>query len=457
MIIALKGDNLRSGRTLVDTGSRLSLVRIGSLVRAQDIKECDVTLESVIGDELPVIGSIVMPVYHENVEYKHEFIVVSDLPENLDCLIGLDFMNKYDVELIFRSGKAEVKIPPRTEKVVEIPLKEKGDIFVTRQEIKPGVFVADSLTTVRNDKIIACIINTTAEEVDVGSLTINYERPPTKYNTNVMTMNAQSKSRQNEKRHQLLDAQLRLDHVTEGRESLRSLCHQYVDVFHLPGDKLTDATGAVHSIPTPNIPPERAINLKSYRIPEAHHEEVDRQVKQMLEDGIIAPSTSPFNFPLLVVPKKVDASGKRKWRVCIDFRRLNDVTIGDSYPLPNIQDMLDKLGRSRFFTALDCASGYHQMPIAQEDRKKTAFSTSTGHYEYNRMPFGLKAAPATFQRLMNNVLSGLIGFRCLVYLDDIVLFGETIEEHNEKLRNVFDRLRQYNLRLQPDKCELLKD
>jgi hypothetical protein len=103
----------------------------------------------------------------------------------------------------------------------------------------------------------------------------------------------------------------------------------------------------------------------------------------MLEDGIIVPSTSPFNFPLLVVPtKKMDASDKRKWRVCIDFRRLNDVTIGDSYPLPNIQDILDKLCRARFFTALDCASGYHQIPIAKEDRKKIAFSTSTGHYEY---------------------------------------------------------------------------
>jgi hypothetical protein len=160
MIITLKGDNLlTSGRTLVDTESHLSLVRIGSLVRTHDIKECDVTLESVSGNEFPVIGSIVMPVYHENVEYKHNFIVATNLPENLDCLIGLDFMNKYDVGFIFRSGKVEVKIPLRIEKVVEIPIKENGDILVTKQEIKPGVFIADSLTTVRNDKIIACIMN----------------------------------------------------------------------------------------------------------------------------------------------------------------------------------------------------------------------------------------------------------------------------------------------------------
>ena len=133
------------------------------------------------------------------------------------------------------------------------------------------------------------------------------------------------------------------------------------------------------------------------------------------------------------------------------------MTVGDSFPLPNIQDILDRLGRARFFSALDYASGYLQIPIAEQDRMKTAFSTETGHYEYTRMPFGLKSAPSSFQRLMNNVLTGLQGIRCLVYLDDIVIFGETLEEHNSKLRDVFDRLRQHTLKLQPDKCEFLRE
>jgi hypothetical protein len=89
---------------------------------------------------------------------------------------------------------------------------------------------------------------------------------------------------------------------------------------------------------------------------------------------------------------------KEKWRICIDFRKLNEVTIGDSYPLPNIQDILDKFGRARYFTALDCASGYLQVPTAEEDRHKTA----DGNFEYVRMPFGLKSAPRTYQRMMNN-------------------------------------------------------
>jgi hypothetical protein len=107
----------------------------------------------------------------------------------------------------------------------------------------------------------------------------------------------------------------------------------------------------------------------------------------------------------------MDASRKRKWRICVDFRKTNDVTVGDIFPLSNIQEILDKLGRARYFSALDCTSGYWTVPLAEEDRVKTAFSTTTCHYEYLRMPFGLKSAPSTFPRLMNRVFWGLIGTR----------------------------------------------
>ena len=163
----------------------------------------------------------------------------------------------------------------------------------------------------------------------------------------------------------------------------------------------------------------------------------------MLEDKIIQSSQSPWNFPILIVPKKLDASGKRKWRICVYFRKLNDITVGDSFPLPNIQDILDKLGRARYFSALDRASGYWQVLLAEEDGVKTAFSTMTGHYEYLRMPFGLKSAPSTFQRFMNQVFLGLIGTRCFVYMDDLIVFGETLQEHHERLREIFERLRQF--------------
>ena len=176
----------------------------------------------------------------------------------------------------------------------------------------------------------------------------------------------------------------------------------------------------------------------------------------MLEDKFIRASASQWNAPLLVVPKKMNEKGNQKLRVVIDFRRLNELTIGDSFPLPNIVDILDQLGNAKYFTTLDLASGYHQIPMAEDDKPKTAFSTLYGHYEFNRMPFGLKNAPATFQRLMNSVLTGLQGLECLVYLDDIVVYGASLEEHNKRLEKILQRLRGSNLKLQPEKCEFLR-
>ncbi|KMQ85846.1 enzymatic polyprotein endonuclease reverse [Lasius niger] len=176
----------------------------------------------------------------------------------------------------------------------------------------------------------------------------------------------------------------------------------------------------------------------------------------MLRNRIIRSSTSQWNALLLVVPKETDASGKPKLRVVVDFRKLNDLTIGDSFPLPNITDILDQLGNAKYFTTLDLASGYHQIPMEESDKNKTAFSTPYGHYEYNRMPFGLKNAPATFQRLMNSILTGMQGIKCLVYLDDIVIYGASLQEHNKRLIEVLRRLRENNLKLQPDKCEFLR-
>lgn len=142
----------------------------------------------------------------------------------------------------------------------------------------------------------------------------------------------------------------------------------------------------------------------------------------------------------------------------IDYRALNDKTIGDAYiyPLRNISEILDQLGGAKYFSILDLASRFHKIPMALSDLHKTAFSTSYGHYQFKRMPFGLKNAPATFQRLMNNVLSGLQGNEMSVYIDDIVIYAHSLEEHAIKFKLLMQRLRNANLQVQPDKCEFLR-
>jgi len=148
---------------------------------------------------------------------------------------------------------------------------------------------------------------------------------------------------------------------------------------------------------------------------------------------------------------KENGCGKQKLRIVIDFCKLNDLTIGDFFPLPNITNVLDQLGNAKYYSTLDLASGYHQIPMQEEHKKKTAFSTPYGHFEFNRMSIGLKNAPATFQRLMNSVLTGIQDLKCLVYLDDIVIYEPNLKEHNKRLVKVFNRLKEHNLKLQPDK------
>ena len=167
-------------------------------------------------------------------------------------------------------------------------------------------------------------------------------------------------------------------------------------------------------------------------------------MKKLVQEEIIEKSLSLWNSPILVMPKKLDASGQQTFRLVVDYRKLNEKTIRNAYSLPDITEILDHLGQAKYFSCLYLAMGYHQIDTDPCDIDKTAFSTKEGHWAYKRMPFGLKTAPATFQKMMNNVLSGLTGTRCFVFLDDIVIYANSLVDHGRKLSDVFRRLRKYN-------------
>ena len=247
---------------------------------------------------------------------------------------------------------------------------------------------------------------------------------------------------------------LRLEHLTSiERENIVTLVKRNSDRFYIPDEYLNQTHVLSHKITTTDDVP---IHTKQYRFPPIHKEEINQQVNQLISKDIIVPSNSPYNSPVWIVPKKPDSAGNKQWRMVIDYRRLNEKTIGDAYPLPNICDIMDQLGGSKYMSILDLIRGFHQIPMDPADAHKTAFSTPHGHYEFTRMPFGLKNAPATFQRLMDQVLTGLQGVELFVYMDDIVVYASSLEEHNIKMNKLMDRLRAANLMLQPDKCEFLR-
>ena len=184
-------------------------------------------------------------------------------------------------------------------------------------------------------------------------------------------------------------------------------------------------------------------------MPFALRDQVDQLVGEMLTQDVIVPSASPWASPVVLVRKKDGGV-----RFCVDYRKLNSITKLDEFPLPRIDDTLDLLSGAKYFTTLDLASGYWQVPMEQSSQEKTAFTTHCRLYEFKKMPFGLVNAPATFQRLMEAVLSGLARGVCQVYLDDVLVFWKTLEEHNRHLELMFERIRKAGLRLKPKKCRI---
>ncbi|GBG77378.1 hypothetical protein CBR_g23709 [Chara braunii] len=188
-----------------------------------------------------------------------------------------------------------------------------------------------------------------------------------------------------------------------------------------------------------------------YRMSPRELEELRKQLDELLEKGWIRPSSSPFGAPVLFVPKK-----EGELRMCIDYRGLNAITVKIVEPLPRIDDLLDRVQVCKYFSKIDLKFGYHQIEVHPDDQYKTAFRTRYGHYEFIVMPFGLTNAPATFQHCMNDLFKPWLDKFVVVYLDDILVFSKTLQEHQGHLRQVLEKLREANFKINAKKCEWAK-
>uniref|UniRef100_A0A158P4N7 RNA-directed DNA polymerase n=1 Tax=Tetranychus urticae TaxID=32264 RepID=A0A158P4N7_TETUR len=420
--------------SMLDTGSEISLIT-KDLVHELNLnvsKYKGPTPFAANNKPLPILGKVKVQLKITDgrkiaiIDTKMQ--VVNNLPRKFKVLIGQDLLTRAQVNIDCANRKIKIG---RVEPVVEIVTTEEESS--DSEPIVDTSTESEDLNDLLND--LNDFVSSDVDQLPELTEDVELEIEP------ITTFVDKSK---------IPELELNIEKDVPGgvEQALYQLCNNYREVFAVTPQELGRTNLFMHRIETGHHAP---ISQSPYS-QSAQKREITKQIiNELLRDGIIVDSFSPWCSPVVLVSKKTG-----DWRMCVDYRKLNAITVKDSYPIPNINVSLDALQGSEYFSLLDLRSGYHQVELAPEDRQKSAFVTSFGMYEYVTMPFGLCNAPATFQRLMNCCLGGLKYKCCLVYIEDIIVFSKTIKEHLERLEAVFDSLRRAGLTLKPDKCFFFK-
>ena len=476
------------GSFLIDTGSTVSVLSdkvVEMIGRTSDLKPLVEKLTTASGEQLELKGKLDLDFQIEHLNFSQSFIV-AEIDEAFGIL-GMDFLqeNNANIKIGKRilkttSGKLRlykqtsrvcarlvlensVEIPPRSEMFLNgyvdrasdgvVGIFEPNEKFIT-QGLLVGRTLVDTTTgrstiPVMNIKDQPCKIRSDALMGSVQVVSGMSSLGENDGSDGTQGFNAKENGRLPE--HLLPLVQNTSKNLSpEEKQKVSTLISEFGDIFVGPDGQLGQTNLAEHYIDTGDTKP---FKLPARRIPMFKRPIVEKEVDRMLEQGVIEPSTSPWNSPICLVTKP-DGS----CRFCIDLRALNAVTKLDAYPLPRADETLDRLAGSKYFSTLDLASGYWQLKLNEFDRPKTAFRIpGKGHFQFKVTCFGLKNAAGSFERLMEIVLQGLQHEKCLVYLDDVIIKGETFEEALSNLRDVFLRFRQSNLRLKPSKCKLFRE
>ncbi len=352
-----------------------------------------------------------------------------------------------------------VTVPAYSEKLVtastRYPIESNPtDVYVEKFEPlfkRTGLLISPGLHCVspgvKDHQINIVLTNMSPKSIRVPTNTViaiiePIDSNPLEYCTNIEETSTLINTSKNTIKHKDLNK----DQIS----SFEKFLNDNDDIF-TKGTRPSTAHGVTHSIELTS-PNNRPISNAPGRPSQEEREIIRKQISEMLHNGIIKESRSPWSSRIVLIKKK---DGKP--RFCIDYRKLNSITKSDVYPLPRIDDSLAALQKGKFFSTLDMFAGYWQIPMHEKSKEMTAFVSESGLYQFEVMPFGLKTAGATFQRFMDAVLAGLKWKSLLVYLDDIVIFSRTFEEHMKDLSEVFQRLRASGLQLNRSKCHFLKE
>ena len=382
----------------MDTGATISVMRPG-LIYVGQRQDTRMTLLDAGGKEKTVEGTTIVELEIGNFCTSHAIVIAAI--QN-DVIIGQDLMQKHDCIVDWKAATFNIA----------------------------GSLVSMKVPGVRNENSSPCVVP--ANHIHCK------DDMSTNRSWGAETMFPEPLQELCKEGNRHLEA--------NDKERLRAMLCKYSDTFSLHPDDLGRTALVNHSI---DVGSARPIKQSPRQIPLAKREEARQEVIKMQRQGIIEPSYGPWSSPTVLVRKKDGST-----RFCVDYRRLNDVTKKDSHPLPRIDTILDSLAGAQWFSTLYLKSGYWQVALDPADREKSAFCLDGGLWQFTVMPFGLCNAPATFERLMERVMRGLVGKGVLIYLDDIIVYAPTVMGQLRLMEEVFNRLKTAGLKLNPSKCQL---
>ena len=463
--------NGRQLNVTMDSGAGCSVLDYGSLEhmglhhQIRKLREEDDGLINASGHDMDILGVVDIPVSMQNIKtVVQEFKVLNSKSHSI-VLIGRDYMSRFGTVTFdftkkrVQLGKSYINfvqvdtrenvrvtkraiIPSRCETVLSVRCKKNFSMQTVDFDpvpVKgvPGVFVSKARVTpdIRGEFQLT-VVNVNEHDVDLRSRTkLGFVHDVGE------TVAVVEGSRENS----VIDAVQFGENLSPAeRAEAQKLVKKYEQLFTDNSKKPKQTHMVNRQIITWDALP---VKSKYRRIPVAWEKEVESQVQEMLENGIIRRSSSPWNSPIILVKKKDNTM-----RFVCDFRGLNNVTKKDTYPLPHIRDIIDKMDGAQYWSTLDAAGAYWSMPLNETDKEKTAFTIPRGKYEFNVTPYGLTNAGASYQRMMDMCMSGLTFDRILAYMDDVVIFSHSFTEHLNELNAVFGKLLGANITLKASKC-----
>ena len=473
----------------LDTGAHISLISADfyySIPEGQrsPLHKVTTLASSVTGESLDTIGSATATLHIGSKTISHQFYIARNICHT--CILGWNFFTEHGASIssltstFYIQGSAiplvdhrQYQVPRRCNvslvgKATLPQMSEShvhGRLISQQADMSPrdydGFFEpsidehhqvagARCLFRPQDGLILVRLINPTSETIELPSNTLLGQfysitgHEDEEYALVDKVVAGTEPQQQSEVCNMLSTADLTEQEYNQAQE----LLHRYHDVFSSSTNDIGQTGMIHHEIHTTT---DRPVHQRAYRTSPAMRLEIEQQVNNLLDRGIIQHSFSPWSSPIVMVKKKDNS-----FRFCIDYRALNAVTVKDSHPIPRQDDTLDALSSSSYFSVIDLSSGYWQVPLHPDSKEKTAFTTGTGLYEFSVMPFGLVNAPMTFQRLMEHVLRGLHWSTCLVYLDDCIILGRDFPSHISNLQEVLQRFRDAGLKLKMSKCQFFK-